>query len=85
VTPYRFPGCKTARSGTTRVGLLPGFSQKRGICKLSPSFWIASPSARNYGPLTVVQILRESIDRESRLHTDESKLYGGSKYHFDAP
>jgi transposase-like protein len=30
----------------------------------------------------VTKIVRENIDRESRLHTDESKLYGGSNEHF---
>ncbi len=33
---------------------------------------------------TVTQIVRENIARESRLHTDESKLYVGSDQHFDA-
>jgi transposase-like protein len=31
---------------------------------------------------TVTKIVRENIDRESRLHTDESKLYFGSDEHF---
>jgi transposase-like protein len=31
---------------------------------------------------SVTKIVRENIDRESRLHTDESKLYGGSNEHF---
>jgi transposase-like protein len=33
---------------------------------------------------TVTKIVRENIARESRLHTDESKLYGGSDQHFIA-
>jgi transposase-like protein len=32
--------------------------------------------------VTVTQIVRENIHRESRLHTDESKLYTGSDEHF---
>ena len=32
--------------------------------------------------VTVTKIVRENIDRESRLHTDESKLYFGSEEHF---
>jgi transposase-like protein len=32
--------------------------------------------------VTVTQIVRENIHRESRLHTDESKLYSGSDEHF---
>jgi transposase-like protein len=34
--------------------------------------------------VTVTKIVRENIARESRLHTDESKLYTGSDQHFDA-
>jgi transposase-like protein len=34
--------------------------------------------------VTVTKIVRENIARESRLHTDESKLYVGSDQHFDA-
>ncbi len=30
----------------------------------------------------VTKIVRENIARESRLHTDESRLYGGSEQHF---
>jgi transposase-like protein len=33
---------------------------------------------------TVTKIVRENIAKESRLHTDESKLYFGSDQHFDA-
>jgi len=33
---------------------------------------------------TVTKIVRENVARESRLHTDESKLYTGSDQHFDA-
>ena len=33
---------------------------------------------------TVSKIVRENIDRESRLHTDESRLYFGSGEHFAA-
>jgi transposase-like protein len=33
---------------------------------------------------TVTRIVRENIARESRLHTDESKLYTGSESHFAA-
>ncbi len=33
---------------------------------------------------TVTKIVRENIARETRLHTDESKLYGGSDEHFAA-
>jgi transposase-like protein len=33
---------------------------------------------------TVTQIVRENVDRESRLHTDESRLYTGSDQHFAA-
>jgi hypothetical protein len=33
---------------------------------------------------TVTKIVRENIARESRLHTDESKLYVGSDEHFEA-
>jgi transposase-like protein len=33
---------------------------------------------------TVTRIVRENIDRESRLHTDESVLYVGSNQHFAA-
>jgi hypothetical protein len=33
---------------------------------------------------TVTNIVRDNIARESRLHTDESKLYVGSDDHFDA-
>jgi transposase-like protein len=33
---------------------------------------------------TVTKIVRENIARESRLHTDESKLYTGSDEHFAA-
>jgi transposase-like protein len=32
----------------------------------------------------VTKIVRENIAKESRLHTDESKLYIGSEKHFDA-
>jgi hypothetical protein len=32
--------------------------------------------------VTVTKIVRENIDRESRLHTDESRLYFGSDEHF---
>ncbi len=32
--------------------------------------------------MTVTQIVRENIDRESRLHTDESRLYHGSGTYF---
>jgi transposase-like protein len=32
--------------------------------------------------VTVTQIVRENIARESRLHTDESRLYTGSDEHF---
>jgi len=32
----------------------------------------------------VTKIVRENIAKESRLHTDESKLYKGSAEHFDA-
>ncbi|MEX0802029.1 MAG: IS1595 family transposase [Candidatus Binatia bacterium] len=31
---------------------------------------------------TVTEIVRDNIDRESRLHTDESRLYDGSRRHF---
>src|SRR6185437_4167953 len=31
---------------------------------------------------TVTKIVRENIARETKLHTDESLLYGGSKDHF---
>lgn len=31
---------------------------------------------------TVTRIVRENIDKESRLHTDRSRLYGGSDQHF---
>ncbi len=31
---------------------------------------------------TVYKIVRENIDRESKLHTDESKLYGDAEFHF---
>jgi transposase-like protein len=34
--------------------------------------------------ITVTQIVRENIDRESRLHTDESRLYDNSDEHFEA-
>jgi transposase-like protein len=34
--------------------------------------------------VTVTKIVRENVSRESRLHTDESKLYGGSDQHFAA-
>ncbi|MGA2843330.1 MAG: IS1595 family transposase [Steroidobacteraceae bacterium] len=33
---------------------------------------------------TVTKIVRENMARESRLHTDESKLYSGSDQHFGA-
>jgi transposase-like protein len=33
---------------------------------------------------TVTKIVRENISKESRLHTDESKLYIGSESHFEA-
>jgi transposase-like protein len=33
---------------------------------------------------TVTKIVRENITKESRLHTDESRLYSGSEKHFDA-
>ncbi len=33
---------------------------------------------------SVTRIVRENIDRESRLHTDESNLYTGSDEHFTA-
>ncbi len=33
---------------------------------------------------TVTKIVRENMGRESRLHSDESKLYGGSDQHFAA-
>ena len=33
---------------------------------------------------TVTKIVRENVARESRLHTDESKLYRGSDEHFTA-
>jgi len=33
---------------------------------------------------TVTKIVRDNIAKESRLHTDESKLYTGSDEHFDA-
>jgi len=33
---------------------------------------------------TVTKIVRENVARESRLHTDESKLYSGSDQHFAA-
>jgi len=32
--------------------------------------------------VTVTKIVRENIDKESRLHTDESRLYTGSDEHF---
>jgi hypothetical protein len=32
--------------------------------------------------VTVTKIVRENIARESRLHTDESRLYTGSDAHF---
>src|SRR3712207_6410358 len=32
--------------------------------------------------MTVTTIVRDNIDRESRLHTDESMLYRGSDEHF---
>ena len=32
--------------------------------------------------ITVTQIVRENMDHETRLHTDESALYGGSAAHF---
>ncbi|MGP0093939.1 MAG: IS1595 family transposase [Xanthobacteraceae bacterium] len=31
---------------------------------------------------TVMQIVRENVSRESRLHTDESRLYHGAEAHF---
>lgn len=34
--------------------------------------------------VTVTAIVRENIARESRLHTDESRLYTGSDEHFEA-
>jgi transposase-like protein len=34
--------------------------------------------------VSVTKIVRENIAKESRLHTDESKLYFGSGKHFDA-
>ena len=34
--------------------------------------------------ITVAGIVRENVKRESRLHTDESKLYNGSDEHFEA-
>ena len=33
---------------------------------------------------TVTKIVRDNVAKESRLHTDESKLYVGSEEHFDA-
>jgi hypothetical protein len=33
---------------------------------------------------TVQKIVRDNVARETRLHTDESKLYGGIDAHFDA-
>jgi transposase-like protein len=33
---------------------------------------------------TVTKIVRENIAKESRLHTDESRLYTGSEEHFEA-
>jgi transposase-like protein len=33
---------------------------------------------------TVSKIVRENVSKEARLHTDESKLYGGSADHFTA-
>lgn len=33
---------------------------------------------------TVQKIVTENIDRETRLHTDESRLYGGAAAHFKA-
>jgi transposase-like protein len=32
--------------------------------------------------VSVTKIVRDNIDRETRLHTDESRLYGGSDEHF---
>ena len=34
--------------------------------------------------VSVTKIVRENIARETRLHTDESRLYTGSEKHFDA-
>jgi transposase-like protein len=34
--------------------------------------------------VTVTKIIKENIARESRLHTDESKLYFGADEHFEA-
>lgn len=41
------------------------------------SFHVASADKDN-----VTKIVRENIDRDSRLHTDESRLYHGSDLHF---
>lgn len=34
--------------------------------------------------VTVTKIVRDNVDRETRLHTDESRLYTGSDLHFAA-
>jgi transposase-like protein len=72
-------GAKFTKSGRS------GPSNKRAIVTLverggsARSFHVAKADG-----VTVAQIVRDNIHHESRLHTDESKLYTMIGYHFDA-
>lgn len=75
---------KTPRYGTKPTkGGKSGAGQKRAIVSLVErggsvrSFHVATADKDN-----VTAIVRDNIDRDSRLHTDESRLYHGSDLHF---
>jgi transposase-like protein len=80
---------ETVEADETYFGRKPGWTKRRGpghkMAVLSlverggsvRSFHI--PSADK---ATVDKIVKDNIDRESKLHTDESKLYGDAANHF---
>jgi transposase-like protein len=67
---------KRRRGSTTKVGGRRGVGDKRAIVTLverggkARTFHVATADAA-----TVAKIMRENIDRESRIHTDGSNLY----------
>jgi transposase-like protein len=82
--PVEKPSTKTTRGRPyTRKGSGP--ANKRPIVALVErggnvrTFHVPVADKEN-----VTKIVRENIARESRLHTDESRLYGGSDQHFAA-
>lgn len=71
---YSPPPTKGGRSGPANKRVVLALVERGGETRM---FHLATPDKA-----TVTKIVRENIARESRLHTDESKLYTGSAEHF---